>query len=138
MGEIPIDPYVSGVVDGTTRQTSIVLHWTRTRESWEPKDIDYDHVAWGALSLGPSMQLPPQYEITALRRVPYNEDQLLQNLYDPSNGTHSLGLLYCDTMGNRSRVKKDKATEESTLEQPFLPFIEKFDGFANWNDSTKP
>lgn len=109
LNEIPIDPFISGSVEGASEYTPIVLRWTKTQKTWRADGRGYDHHAWGVLSFGPSKQLPPQYELSALRQLPYYEEDLRKSFYDPSNGTNSQGIFYIDTMGNRSRVESNES-----------------------------
>ncbi len=100
----PIDPFMSAVDERKRDLTPIVLHWVKTSKEIEQYPNGYSHIAWGALSVGPSLELPPQYDITVLRRVPYESWPLRANLFDPSNGMESIGIIYKDNLGNTTKL----------------------------------
>lgn len=102
---VPIDPYVTQVDKGIP-STAVVLHWVQAHHVWDEEFFPYRHIGWGALSPGPSLRLPPNYEISILRRVPYETQPLQSILYHPSNGLRSVGILYYDTMGNRNELEQ--------------------------------
>ncbi|MEW6235573.1 MAG: hypothetical protein AB1656_09325 [Candidatus Omnitrophota bacterium] len=104
LDRIPSDPFMDRVSGKRKNSSAAVLHWVKIAGSSLDSPTDYVHIAWGALSVGPSLNLPPQYSIRALRLVPYESILLRQNLYAPTNGLRSLGLLYHDTLGNVSRL----------------------------------
>ncbi len=99
---VPIDPFISQVDQKSRELPPVVLHWVQT--STEKNKKDYLHVAWGGLSVGPALELPPQYDITVLRKVPYETGPLRNNLYHPSNGLRSLGIIYHDSLGNSTQL----------------------------------
>ena len=80
---IPRDPYTSSTLKSPYDTTPIILR-CKVPPFWEDKPLEHD--GWAAFSIGPSMQIPPEYEISALRRVPYESHNLSKFLYDPSNG----------------------------------------------------
>lgn len=104
MKSVPIDSFVSQMDQGQPR-TAVVLHWVKAYHKWEESFFPYRHIGWGALSPGPSLSLPPNYEISMLRRVPYEIQSLQSMLYHPSNGLRSVGILYYDTMGNHNEFE---------------------------------
>ncbi|MGI6458236.1 MAG: hypothetical protein ACOX5R_21825 [bacterium] len=101
---IPRDPYTSSTLKSPYDTTPIILRWVKSRYLWEDKPSSFEHDGWAAFSIGPSMQIPPEYEISALRRVPYESHNLSKFLYDPSNGLDSSGFLYYDTYGNSNNL----------------------------------
>ncbi len=104
--EPPIDPFMTQVVEPKRSQAPVTLHWVKPTRFTSELAEDYEHVAWGALSVGPSLQLPPQYDITVLRKVPYETKPLRSNLFDPTNGAKSMGLIYYDSLGNTTKIKE--------------------------------
>lgn len=103
--KIPTDPFLKKASQEKQDQTPVVLHWVKIAGPSLDKPTDYLHIAWGALSIGPSLRLPPQYNLRVLRLVPYEVHPLTQNFYSPTNGLRSLGLLYHDSLGNSSKLK---------------------------------
>ena len=100
---IPDDPFMSRAMVGAN-QTSVALHWVRMVMDEQQRDWSINSIGWGAMSVGPSLRLPPQYDVTVLREVPYETAALRGNLYHPSNGLASVGILYHDSLGNRTRL----------------------------------
>ncbi len=99
---LPYDPFLSQVIQKPNSLTPFVTHWVKSGNESSLMVEEYSTIGWGAFSIGPSLKLPPQYSITVLRRVPYESYPLRRNLYNPSNGLNSLGLIYYDSLGNRS------------------------------------
>ncbi|RJP25387.1 MAG: hypothetical protein C4527_17105 [Candidatus Omnitrophota bacterium] len=104
LSHVPIDPFLSEVDKHQRDLTPVVLHWVQTSHDTEKHPKGYFHIAWGALSVGPALELPPQYDITVLRRVPYESWPLRNNLFDPTNGLKSMGILYHDSLGNSTKL----------------------------------
>ncbi len=104
---VPADPFISQTTQADSIQTPVVLHWVKIAGRSLDNATDYNHVAWGALSVGPSLHLPHRYDISVFRLVPYEVGPLYRSLYNPTNGLHSMGFIYRDTMGNASPVSKD-------------------------------
>ena len=102
--QIPVDPFMTAAVRSSYDQTPVILHWVKMVESSEHAPNGYLHVAWGAMNFGPTLELPPQYDVTVFRRVPFEIRPLRMNLYSPSNGLYSLGILYRDSLGNTTRL----------------------------------
>lgn len=96
---IPNDPFITEVMKKENR-TPIILHWVKS----DYQSTRYTHTAWGALSVGPSLAVPPDYDLSVLRRTPYETRPLRFNLFDPSNGTQSAGFLYFDSFGNATPI----------------------------------
>ncbi len=106
LANVPCDPFVSEVLDSSEFLTPFVVHWIRSGNDHSLRALGYSNIGWGAFSIGPALDLPPQYTITILRRVPYENGSLSRNLYNPSNGMNSVGLIYYDSLGNRSALSE--------------------------------
>ncbi|MBN2327039.1 MAG: hypothetical protein JXR73_07780 [Candidatus Omnitrophica bacterium] len=104
LDEIPYDPFLSRIVEHTESLTPFVTHWVKAGSASSLMAPEYSNIAWGAFSIGPAVKLPPQYSITVLRRTPYENASLRKNLYDPSNGLTSIGLIYYDSLGNKTSI----------------------------------
>ncbi len=95
---LPVDPFMKQSM-GKEYKAPAVLHWVKNEEN-----NPFTHIAWGAMSIGPALHLPPQYSIRVLDEVPYSAVPLNRNLFNPSNGLHSLGILYHDSLGNSNSL----------------------------------
>lgn len=100
--KIPYDPFTSQILQQPDTLTPFVTHWVKAGNEHSLMAPEFSNIGWGAFSIGPSLALPPQYSITVLRRVPYENSSLRANLFSPSNGLTSLGLVYKDSLGNRA------------------------------------
>jgi hypothetical protein len=95
---IPPDPFMEQSM-GKSFEAPAVLHWVKSNG-----DEPFTHVGWGAMSVGPALQLPPQYSIHVLREIPFSASKLNYNLFDTSNGLTSVGILYHDSLGNSNSL----------------------------------
>ncbi|MGC9326788.1 MAG: hypothetical protein ACP5I1_04065 [Candidatus Hinthialibacter sp.] len=102
---IPYDPFLSRIVEDSKSLTPFVTHWVKAGNASSLMAAEYSNIAWGAFSIGPAVKLPPQYSITVLRRTPYENFSLRNNLYDASNGLTSIGLVYYDSFGNKTAIQ---------------------------------
>lgn len=102
LAKVPFDPFTSQILQKSDALTPFVTHWVKAGNEHSLMASEYSNIGWGAFSIGPSLSLPPQYSITILRRVPYENGSLRANLFSPSNGLTSLGLVYKDSLGNRA------------------------------------
>lgn len=102
LSKIPYDPFTSQILERPDSLTPFVAHWVKSGDEHSLLAPVFSNIGWGAFSIGPSLALPPQYSITVLRRVPYENSSLRVNLFSPSNGLTSLGLVYKDSLGNRA------------------------------------
>lgn len=98
LNTISPDPFMK-LSMGKTFDAPAVLHWVK-QNGKEP----VTHIGWGAMSIGPALQLPPQYSVNVLREIPYSTSKLHNNLFDTSNGLHSVGVLYHDSLGNSNQL----------------------------------
>lgn len=99
LNSVPIDPFLSEIFSDPDVVPPFVLHWIKRQSN---TDQPYTHLAWGSFSIGPSLDLPPQYSFPIFKAVLYESKYLRMNLYHPSNGLHSIGLIYNDSLGNHS------------------------------------
>lgn len=100
LGAIPADPFMSRAT-GRNGHPPVALRWVRGEAGG---DNGHRHIGWGAMNVGPALELPPMYDITVLQQVPYFAKPLRENLYDPTNGMNSYGILYHDSLGNHNSL----------------------------------
>lgn len=105
INRVPVDPFLKQATGNRRDQTSVVLRWMKAAGPRLDDPTEYIHIGWGSLSVGPALDFPPQYQLRVLRLIPYESAPLRQNLYHPSNGLRSMGILYYDTFGNQTKIK---------------------------------
>ncbi|MFB3785453.1 MAG: hypothetical protein ACE15F_03695 [bacterium] len=95
------DPFLTRMAEDSI-QTPFILHWIKSGAISIANRDSFIHLGWGAFTVGPSLALPASYDIAIFQWVPYDIRPLRYIYFNPTNGLHSGGFVYTDSLGNSS------------------------------------
>ncbi len=95
------DPFLTRMAEDAA-QTPFILHWIKSGTIPITNPNPFIHLGWGAFTVGPSLALPAAYNIAIFQWVPYDIRPLRHLYFNPTNGLHSGGFIYSDSLGNSS------------------------------------